>query len=84
MLNAPQAEKVPERRRIFFVPELLGFFFWGLATNEFDLKETLPCLDLNQEPITNWTVLEILVDLGTADAANIFFQIKEQLRGSEE
>jgi hypothetical protein len=44
----------------------------------------LPCLDLNQEPIPNWTVLEILVDLGTKDAANIFFQIEEQLRGSEE
>ena len=44
----------------------------------------LPCLDLNQEPIPNWTVLEILVDLGTADAANLFFQIVEQLRGSEE
>ena len=55
-----------------------------LATNEFDRSRTLPCLDLNQEPITNWTVLEILVDLGTKDAANIFFQIEEQLRGSEE
>jgi len=55
-----------------------------LATNEFDRSRTLPCLDLNQEPITNWTVLEILVDLGTADTANIFFEIEEQLRGSEE
>ena len=55
-----------------------------LATNDFDRSKTLPLLDLNQEPITNWTVLEILVDLGTADAANIFFQIEEQLRGSEE
>ena len=84
MLNAPQAEKVPERRRIFFVPEPLGFFFWVLATNEFDRSRTLPCLDLNQEPITNLTVLDILVDLGTADAANLFFQIVKQLRGSEE
>ena len=44
----------------------------------------LPCLDLNQEPIPNWTVLVNLVDLGTADAANLFFQIVKQLRGSEE
>mgnify|MGYP006199242455 FL=1 len=85
MLDTPQAEKVSERLSLFFlVPERLGFFFWVLATNDFDRSKTLPLLDLNHEPITNWTVLEILVDLGTADAANIFFQIEEQLRGSEE
>jgi hypothetical protein len=55
-----------------------------LSTNDFDRSRTLPSLDLNQEPIPNWTVLEILVDLGTKDATIIFFQIVEQLRGSEE
>jgi len=85
MLDTPQAEKVSERLSLFFlVTERLGFFFWVLAINEFDRSRTLPLLDLNHEPITNWTVLEILVDLGTADAANLFFQIVEQLRGSEE
>jgi len=42
MLDTPQAEKVPERRRIFFVPEPLGFFFWVLATNEFDRSRDSP------------------------------------------
>jgi len=42
---------------------------------------TLPTayLDLNREPIDGWTILEILVDLNTQDACDIFFNIKDQL-----